>query len=80
MIAKDPLDAYPTNGMIEMLSEDNARMRKAGGALAEAASRVVHTHDGCHRLSLAIADWFQAVASEGGRSKQQDAIRKGETA
>ena len=67
MIAKDRPDAYPVNGMIEMLNADNARMRKAGGDLAEAASRVVHTHDGCHRLSLAIAAWFQAVAAEGGR-------------
>lgn len=67
MISKDPPDAYPMNGMIEMLSADNARMRTAGGELAEAASRVVHTHDGCHRLSLAIAKWYQAIASEGGR-------------
>ena len=53
--------------LIKMLSEDNSRMRKAGSNLAIAALRVVRDYDGLHRLSLAIAEWSQAIANEGGR-------------
>ena len=52
-----------------MLSDDNMRLRMAGCRLAEAALLVIRTYDGTHRLSLAVADWCTAVASEGGRSK-----------
>lgn len=54
-------------GLIRMLSADNARMRHAGTALSEAALYVVREYDGCHRLSLAVADWAKAIADEGGR-------------
>lgn len=54
-------------GIVEMLTTDNARLRTAGGEMAQAALRVVHTHDGLHRLALAVAEWCNAVASEGGR-------------
>lgn len=46
---------------------DCARMRKAGGKMAEAALYVVHEYDGTHRLALAVADWSKAVANEGYR-------------
>ena len=52
----------------KMLSDDNARMRKAGSNLAMASMRVVRDYDGIHRLSLAIADWSRAVADEGNRA------------
>jgi hypothetical protein len=50
-----------------MLVADNARMRKAGCNLAEAAIRVIRDYDGIHRLSLAVSEWAKAVANEGNR-------------
>lgn len=57
-------------GMIEMLTRDSAKMRLAGGALAEAAIRVIHDYDGLHRLSLAVAEWCACVANEGDRDRR----------
>lgn len=51
----------------QALVADNARLRLAGGRMAEAALRVVHHYDGTHRLALAVAGWCEAVAAEGGR-------------
>lgn len=59
--------ADPEVGAVEMMSRDNARMRLAGGRLAEAAIRVIHDYDGLHRLSLAVAAWSEAIAAEGDR-------------
>lgn len=53
--------------IVAMLQRDHARMRKAGGELAEAALRVIHDYDGLHRLSLAVAAWSTAIANEGDR-------------
>jgi hypothetical protein len=53
--------------LIQMLTRDNQRMRRAGCALAEASMRVVREADGLHRLSLAVADWARAIADEGDR-------------
>jgi len=50
-----------------MLTADNARMRRAGCKLAAAALKVAHEYDGIHRLMLAVAEWSNAVADEGGR-------------
>ena len=58
--------------MIDMLSTDNAAMRKAGGRLAEAATAVITDYDGCHRLALAVAEWMKTVADEGGRGKRHE--------
>lgn len=41
----------------------------AGDKLAEAAHRVQATHDGVHRLRLALADWYTTRANEFGRNK-----------
>ncbi len=54
-------------GMLAMMQRDNARMRQAGTSLAEAALRVIRDYDGLHRLSLAVAEWAQAIAAEGDR-------------
>ncbi len=60
-----------TGAQVEtILAEENARLRKAGCDLAEAAARVIRDYDGIHRLSLATAAWFSAVAGEGDRSNQ----------
>ena len=58
----------PEVGALEMTVRDNARMRKAGTALAEAALRVIREYDGTHRLALAVADWSKAIADEGDRA------------
>ncbi len=55
--------------LIQMLIDDNKRLRNAGCKLAEAALRVATKYDGVHRLMLATAVWSKAVADEGGRSK-----------
>ena len=55
-------------GVVQMMSRDHARMRKAGTALAEAALYTVREYDGLHRLSLAVADWSKALADEGDRA------------
>ena len=57
---------------VEMLAEDNKRMRVAGNNLAIAAIRVIRDYDGVHRLSLAVAEWNKAIADEGGRSHGED--------
>jgi hypothetical protein len=54
-------------GAVQMMARDHARMRLAGGRLAEAALRVIHDYDGLHRLSLAVAEWAEAIAAEGDR-------------
>lgn len=56
--------------IVKMMADDNARMRKAGCALAEAALRVISEYDGVHRLSLAVAEWSTAVANEGHRERK----------
>ena len=62
-----PQHIEPHPDLAEMLQRDNVRMRKAGGELAQAALRVIHDYDGLHRLSLAVAAWANAVASESDR-------------
>jgi hypothetical protein len=54
-------------GLINMLIKDNKSLRDAGCKLAEASIMAINEHDGLHRLSLAVAEWCRAVASEGGR-------------
>ncbi len=54
-------------GLVDLLSQDNMRMREAGTDLAIAALRVIRDHDGLHRLALAVAEWSKTVADEGGR-------------
>lgn len=53
--------------LIQMLVDDNKRMREAGCELAEAAIHVCKEYDGIHRLALAIGKWALAIANEGGR-------------
>jgi hypothetical protein len=50
----------PAENHHELLTE----MRQTGTKLAEAASRVLRTWDGHHRLSLAVAEWFTLLANE----------------
>lgn len=62
-----------SDGRLEqMLAADNQRMRRAGCKLAEAAIRVIDTYDGVHRLALAVSEWCNAVAAEGGRRPPAD--------
>jgi len=63
--------------LIEMLTEDNKRLRNAGCKLAEAALRVAIEYDGVHRLMLATSDWAKAMADENGRGKTTVLYRKG---
>ena len=58
----------PASDPVEMLAQDNARLREAGGERAAAALYVAKEYDGVHRLMLAVAGWAQAVAGEGGRA------------
>lgn len=48
----------------ETLIRELNRLRDAGNDLAEAAHRVQRTYDGVHRLRLALAGWYQALADE----------------
>ena len=57
--------------MIEQLSKENAKLKKAGGFLAQRAIYTVTEFDGLHRLSLAVANWAKTIANEGGRSKKR---------
>lgn len=57
--------------LVGMLQEDNASILDAGFNMAKAASRVVRKYDGLHRLSLAISEWYKAVADQGNRSKKE---------
>jgi len=63
--------------LIQMLTDDNRRLRKAGCKLAEAALRVATEYDGVHRLMLATSEWAKAVADEGGRALQVTDKKKG---
>ena len=54
-----------------MSSKENAKLRKAGGFLAQRAMYTVTEFDGLHRLSLAVAKWATVVANEGGRSTKR---------
>lgn len=61
----------------EWLVEENRQLRKAGCKLAEAALRVAREYDGIHRLMLAVSEWADAIANEGGRGKtNKDADRR----
>lgn len=64
-----PLFSPASHSLEEYLVIENKHLREAGCKLAEAAMRVVRTHDGVHRLSLAVSGWATAVANEGGRGK-----------
>ena len=57
--------------MIDQLSVENAKLRKAGGYLAQRAIYTVTNYDGLHRLSLAVANWAKTIANEGGRSEKR---------
>ena len=50
------------------LLHELTRVKDAGNALAEAAHRVQTDYDGVHRLRLALAGWYQALADEFGRA------------
>jgi hypothetical protein len=52
---------------VEGLLEELRRLTDAGNELAEAAHRVSSTSDGVHRLRLALAGWYTALANEWGR-------------
>jgi hypothetical protein len=54
-----------------MMARDHKRMRDAGCKLAEASLRVIRTYDGLHRLSLAVREWADAIASEGDRPHER---------
>lgn len=58
--------------LIEMLIEDNKRLKKAGSNLAMRALHVISEYDGLHRLALAVSEWTKAVADEGGRSTKDE--------
>ena len=58
----------------EFLAEENRELRKAGCKLAIAALYVAHEFDGVHRLMLAVSEWTQTLANEGGRGKANRAI------
>lgn len=51
----------------EWLLKENEKLRKAGCELAEKSAYVVREFDGLHRLSLAIAKWYQTIGNEGQR-------------
>ena len=72
-MTETPPEDAAKRSLVEMLTEDNVRMRRAGHDLAEAAVRVVRDYDGLHRLSLAVAAWMTAVANEGGRPHDREA-------
>ena len=57
--------------LIQILTDDNKRLRDAGCKLAEAALRVAVEYDGVHRLMLATSEWAKAVADEGGRGRMK---------
>lgn len=55
----------------EFLARENRQLRSAGCNLAIAAIRVIESSDGLHRLSLAVSEWCNAVANEGGRHEPE---------
>lgn len=54
---------------VTFLCRDLANIVTAGHVLAEAASRVIVHYDGVHRLSLAVSEWWRAVADQGNRGE-----------
>lgn len=63
-------DSGPRDGTYavdETLITELNRLRAAGNELAEAAHRVSTDYDGIHRLRLALAGWYKALADEFGR-------------
>lgn len=67
---EEPFHAAPCSPSVEeWLAEENRQLRNAGCKLAEAALHVAREYDGVHRLMLAVSEWAQAVACEGGRGK-----------
>ena len=58
--------------MIEQLSKENSRLKKAGGFLAQRALYTITEFDGLHRLSLAVAKWATVIANEGERGKKNE--------
>lgn len=54
---------------VTFLTEELNDLRRAGNELAEAAHRVSAEFDGVHRLRLALAGWYKALANEGGRER-----------
>lgn len=57
--------------LIEQLSKENSKLKKAGGYLAQRAIYTITNFDGLHRLSLAVANWATTIANEGERSKNK---------
>lgn len=53
----------------EFIAQELARVLEAGNALAAAAHYVSAHFDGVHRLRLALAGWYTALANEGGRGQ-----------
>jgi hypothetical protein len=53
-----------TTPVDETLVKELNRLRAAGNDLAEAAARISRDYDGVHRLRLAIAGWYTALANE----------------
>ena len=51
----------------ERLLDEMRAIRRAGNDLAAAAHRVQQDYDGVHRLRLALAGWYTALANEWGR-------------
>lgn len=64
---KDEYDNSVELTMIEQLSIENNKLRKAGGFLAQRAIYTITNYDGLHRLSLAVANWAKIIADESGR-------------
>jgi len=61
------MDKETEDNLVEMLIKNNKELRDSGCKLAEAATRVIRTYDGVHRLSLAVAEWYKTLANENGR-------------
>lgn len=55
--------------LVAAVEAENARLRRAGTMLAEAALYVVREDDGVHRLAAAVSAWATALASEHGRGE-----------
>lgn len=53
--------------MLSQAAIEYDALARAGNRLAEAAHRVQADHDGIHRLRLALAEWYQTLADQGGR-------------
>jgi len=68
----------PEADLIQMLIDDNKRLRNAGCKLSEAAFKVATEYDGVHRLMLAVSEWAKAIANEGGREKVHNTTAQGD--